>query len=289
MTSRLILLISIGGMVVLAAADVAFHGHFSDRYQRGQVERALSRARYNTPEEQRIRATVDDRWVVLEGTVQTPQDRLRVPDAVLRQVRGVRGLTNNIRVAGCEEGVIATVRDYVSADPAEGEISYVVEPPCIVTLTGWVPTGRKKERITHLVASIPGVKEVRNRLEIRLQKKEIQERLITILRVQNIYFDFNSARIRPESLPAVDQIGALMKEQSHSRLRIEGHTDAVAGTEFNQDLSQARAQAVSDALVARGVSPQRLEVAAYGETKPVASNDTPEGRAENRRIEFKVL
>ena len=289
MSSRHILIITAGAMVILAALDVGYHGHFTDRQYRNLVEGALLKARYNTPDEKQIRATVEDRWATLDGTVETPAERLRVPDAVLRAVPGLRGVTNDIRVAGCEQRVLDSLKAYVTANPAEGEVSYTVDPPCIVTLTGWVPSLQKKDGIGAIAASVAGVREVRNKLEVRLKEKEVQEILVKILHVQNIYFDFNEARIRAESLPALDQIALLLKEQPHVRLRIEGHTDNVAETGYNEQLSRERADAVVRELVLRGVPAGRMEAVGYGETRPVARPDTPEGRAENRRIEFKAL
>jgi outer membrane protein OmpA-like peptidoglycan-associated protein len=289
MSSKLILLIALAGLLVLGAVDVGVHGHFSDRHYRKQVEKALERAKYNTPEDKPITATVDDRWCVLEGAVRDPKDREQLPDAVLRRVRGLRGLTNNVKAYGCDESVLDSLKEWIASDPEEAQISYVIDPPCTITLTGWVSTEEMKAGIGAVVAATPGVGDVRNNLEVRLREQEVINALIGILRVQNIYFDHDLTDIRPESLPAFDEIAALLNEQAHIGLRIEGHTDSVGGAEYNLKLSEGRAEAVRSELVERGVAADRLEAVGYGEEQPIANNDAPEGRAENRRIEFKVL
>jgi OOP family OmpA-OmpF porin len=74
-----------------------------------------------------------------------------------------------------------------------------------------------------------------------------------------------------------------------ARVAIEGHTDAQGDEASNLALSESRAEAVRDYLVSQGIAADRLETAGFGESRPIASNDTAEGRAENRRIEFRLL
>ena len=104
---------------------------------------------------------------------------------------------------------------------------------------------------------------------------------------QGILFDFGSARIRPESTPTLEEIGTMLQEHADLRLSIEGHTDAVGDDASNEALSRERAAAVRAFLIERyGIDAARLESAGLGEAAPVASNDTPEGRQQNRRVEL---
>jgi outer membrane protein OmpA-like peptidoglycan-associated protein len=104
---------------------------------------------------------------------------------------------------------------------------------------------------------------------------------------QGIYFDTGSDRIRPESSPTLKEIAAMLSEHGDLALTIEGHTDNVGNAATNQTLSEKRAAAVKAALVAEyGVDAARLETAGFGADKPVGSNDTPEGRQTNRRVEL---
>jgi outer membrane protein OmpA-like peptidoglycan-associated protein len=105
--------------------------------------------------------------------------------------------------------------------------------------------------------------------------------------VYGIYFDFASAKLKPESTPVLDEIADALNANPSWNLTIEGHTDNVGGADYNLDLSKRRAAAVQDALVTRyHISADRLSTAGFGFTRPKASNDTPEGRALNRRVEL---
>jgi OmpA-OmpF porin, OOP family len=104
---------------------------------------------------------------------------------------------------------------------------------------------------------------------------------------QGIYFDTGSDRIRPESAPTLQEIGSMLREHADLRLAIEGHTDSVGDATSNQQLSERRAAAVKAYLESEfQVAPARLEAKGMGATVPAASNDTPEGRQQNRRVEL---
>lgn len=118
---------------------------------------------------------------------------------------------------------------------------------------------------------------------------ELYDRLARDGRVatQGILFATNSDRIRPESTPTLKEIGTMLQQHPELRIRIEGHTDADGEDAYNQRLSEQRAAAVRSYLVDTfGVAGDRLVTAGFGETKPVATNDTPEGRQQNRRVEL---
>lgn len=105
--------------------------------------------------------------------------------------------------------------------------------------------------------------------------------------LDNIYFDFNEATLRPESSDALTEMAKLLAENPDVDVYIVGHTDSVGGYEFNLDLSRRRAQAVVDALVSQhGVSANRVVPAGVGPLAPLASNATAEGQAQNRRVEL---
>ena len=102
-----------------------------------------------------------------------------------------------------------------------------------------------------------------------------------------ILFATNSDRIRPESTPTLEEIGAMLQEHTDLRLRIEGHTDSDGDEAYNQDLSERRAASVKRFLAERyGLDEARLETAGFGESQPVADNATPEGKQQNRRVEL---
>jgi len=105
--------------------------------------------------------------------------------------------------------------------------------------------------------------------------------------VHGIYFDFGSATIKPESEPALKEIGDAVAKNPSWMLSVEGHTDNIGGDAANMELSKRRADAVKQALTTQyHVSPAKLTTAGFGATQPKESNDTPEGRARNRRVEL---
>lgn len=105
-------------------------------------------------------------------------------------------------------------------------------------------------------------------------------------RVYGINFDTDSDRIKDESKPTLDKIVAMLKAKPDWKLTIEGHTDSTSTPQHNQDLSERRAASVKNYLQSAGIDGSRLKTVGYGATKPVASNDTELGRAQNRRVEL---
>ncbi len=105
----------------------------------------------------------------------------------------------------------------------------------------------------------------------------------------NILFETGSAKILKNDEKGIDEIVAFMKKYPYVYLEIDGHTDNVGTPEFNMELSKKRAEAAKKLIVAKGIAPARIITKGFGDTKPIASNDTEEGRRLNRRIEFKVL
>ena len=105
-------------------------------------------------------------------------------------------------------------------------------------------------------------------------------------RLYGILFDLDSATLRPESRPVLDEVLGLLRGEPTWTLTIEGHTDATGTEAHNQKLSEARAGAVRAYLVDRGVDSSRLKAVGFGEAKPVADNQTELGRARNRRVEL---
>lgn len=103
-----------------------------------------------------------------------------------------------------------------------------------------------------------------------------------------LYFDSGSARLREESGPVLAEIVRYAGAHPEASLALEGHTDVVGDDDANQALSRARASAVRDALVERGVQANRISAVGYGESQPVAGNDTAGGRALNRRVTLRL-
>lgn len=107
--------------------------------------------------------------------------------------------------------------------------------------------------------------------------------------LDNVQFDFNKASLRSESFVALNDLVKVLMMKSDLRIEIAGHTDNVGDDDSNLKLSQARAEAVVKYLVSKGIASTRLTAKGYGETEPIADNETPEGRQKNRRTEARIL
>ncbi len=114
------------------------------------------------------------------------------------------------------------------------------------------------------------------------------ERLKPVV-LRNVFFETGSAALKPASRVELDRLVRLLKENEQLRIQINGHTDDVGSDADNLQLSEDRARAVYQYLVDAGIDAGRLRYQGYGETQPIAGNDTPEGRRQNRRTEFVVL
>ena len=122
-------------------------------------------------------------------------------------------------------------------------------------------------------------------LNINLNKMNVGSK--TILR--NIFFDYASDSIKTESIAELENVYNLLNENPNMRIEISGHTDNQSSLETNTKLSSARAKAVANYLVIKGIAANRLESKGYAFSQSVASNDTEDGRKKNRRVEFKIL
>jgi OmpA-OmpF porin, OOP family len=109
------------------------------------------------------------------------------------------------------------------------------------------------------------------------------------VRLKNIYFDFDKTTLKKESFVELNKVVDFLKQNSTVEIEISGHTDNKGSDDYNQNLSQGRSQAVVDYIISQGIESFRLTPHGYGESKPIDTNDTPAGQANNRRVEFTVL
>ncbi|MBO4875241.1 MAG: PD40 domain-containing protein [Bacteroidales bacterium] len=124
-------------------------------------------------------------------------------------------------------------------------------------------------------------------LVIDVQLKKIQVGTTIILK--NIFFDYNKSSLQPESYAELDRVAEILKKQPNLKIEISGHTDNQGSLKYNTDLSESRAKTVVDYLIGKGIAENRLTYKGYAYEKPIATNDTEEGRSANRRVEFKIL
>lgn len=127
----------------------------------------------------------------------------------------------------------------------------------------------------------PKKEEPPARVELRDNKIEIREK---------IQFEHNSSTIKEVSHSLLNEVAKVIKENPQiKKLRIEGHASSDGADDYNLRLSDARAKAVREYLISQGVAADSLVAQGFGETKPIATNDTEEGREKNRRVEFNVV
>jgi outer membrane protein OmpA-like peptidoglycan-associated protein len=110
----------------------------------------------------------------------------------------------------------------------------------------------------------------------------------TVVRLNNVFFDFDKWDLRPESFVELDRVVKLLKENPGIVIEMSAHTDSRGSDEYNFKLSDNRARSVMEYILSKGIPASRITSQGYGETKPVVDNDTDEHRQLNRRVEFKI-
>ncbi len=161
---------------------------------------------------------------------------------------------------------------YKIALPSGGNYGFRAEAPGFVSVSENLNTG-----------DVAAYKEVTK--DLYLAPIEVGQ----TIRVNNIFFDFAKAELKEESFVELNRVVRFLGDNPTIEILLAGHTDNVGGVAGNAALSENRVRAVADYLVAHGVKKRRLTMRGFGESKPVASNDTEEGRALNRRVEFTIV
>ena len=163
-----------------------------------------------------------------------------------------------------------------------------------ITLKGVVASNAIKTKAGKIAENIWGVRTVNNLLTVKSKTSDIpisniQKKLDNIIAIRNIEFENNKSTIRKNSLPILKKVIGILKEYPEISIEIGGHTDSRGNAMHNMLLSKKRAETVMTFLIKNGVNKSRLKVKGYGLTKPIADNDTEEGRKKNRRVEFKII
>ena len=156
-----------------------------------------------------------------------------------------------------------------------------------------VPVGKTYD-ITYLslgrgeiAATVPVADEPSQSVKLTLRyKRELAQKPFIL---SGVNFDTAKATIRPESFSRLDTVVEFMVHKKNARVEISGHTDNVGNAAANKTLSEKRAQACRNYIVSKGIDKKRLDAIGFGDERPIASNDTDEGRQKNRRIEAKEL
>jgi outer membrane protein OmpA-like peptidoglycan-associated protein len=130
-------------------------------------------------------------------------------------------------------------------------------------------------------------RQVYNPYELSIELEPVQAG--AEMNLYNIYFETDSFRILAESEPELQKLVDFLGDNRGLSVEVQGHTDDTGGEERNKELSEKRAGSVVDYLVEQGINKDRLQWAGYGESRPVAGNESEEGRRKNRRTTIKIL
>jgi outer membrane protein OmpA-like peptidoglycan-associated protein len=144
-------------------------------------------------------------------------------------------------------------------------------------------TESENQKAAELAASNARIAQMEEELKGLNAKKTDHGLVITL---SDVLFDLNKTELKPRGMDSVRKLAKFLNEYPERTVRIEGFTDSTGSSEYNQKLSENRANAVRDALEGMGISSDRVETQGYGEENPVASNDTSSGRQLNRRVEI---
>lgn len=226
--------------------------------------------------------------VVVSGVV--PDEATR--QTILTQVREVYGADRVVD----KLGVAATsappnwaehVKKLVTPDLKSIQRGHLKVSGNNVELLGEADSAAAKDKVAaHTRASLNPTYTITNRLTAG---EAAQARIDNVLTGKIVEFEFSSAVLTPVGRQVLNELIPVLQTLEGKKIQITGHTDAVGAQQANVALSRGRAQAVKNYLVANRMMAANLLTAGLGQEQPLVSNDTPEGRAKNRRIEFKVL
>ncbi|MEX0952166.1 MAG: OmpA family protein, partial [Gammaproteobacteria bacterium] len=154
----------------------------------------------------------------------------------------------------------------------------------------WVPANATEECDAHLMeqAEAPAPAPAPPAYEAPEVSHERPAAGTVIFTIEDVNFAFDKSELRPQATDTLQRAVRKLEEGSDLNVALEGHTDSVGSDAYNQKLSERRARAVYDYLVANGIAMSRLQTVGRGEDQPIATNATPEGRARNRRVELVV-
>ncbi len=240
-----------------------------------------------------VAASIDGKKVALTGVVTSDTQRTALVNAA-KAAYGNTNVIDELTVVGpstpAQDARITAFGDLIKLSSntlgdAKGKVGDTV-----LSISGTAFTELGKSSVEALVAGAGGTAEIT--VAAAKSVAEVQENLATILARSGIQFDTNSAVIKADSIPILDNaVASITREFAafpNINIEVAGHTDNVGQAAANQQLSQSRAQAVLDYLGSKGVDAKRLTAKGYGATKPIADNKTEIARATNRRIEFTV-
>jgi OOP family OmpA-OmpF porin len=229
--------------------------------------------------------------VTLDGPVKDSDEKGKIEDAAAARFGKDNVVSNLVASATAEsaEWLVKVMPVLPRKGSGYGSIDIAVTKTGI-TVSGSVPTAAAGKTLLETVKDSSG-RAVKDELEIVVAGAggRLQKNIDEAIKGRSISFQTGSAAITKAGQTVLRALAVPLKAAGSSKVVVGGYTDSVGDASANLKLSRARANSVKVFLVKRGVKPARLIVRGYGETKPIATNNTEAGRSKNRRIEFTVL
>lgn len=232
----------------------------------------------------------DGRTVILTGTAPTAE----AAESLVGELEGtdaVTGVVNRLQVHEVSDDDLVPVRGGL----ARSGFNWVElgRRDRTLEMDGVASSESEKAEVGGLAVPLWPWGAVDNRLRVASSQADRQlmacrSSLNQILANETVNFEFGSAAVTSEGRSVLDQLLSVLDDCPESSIRVEAHSDNVGEPDANLTLSQARAESVVTYLQLGGIDADRLSAAGYGESRPVATNSTEEGRAENRRVEFRI-
>ena len=244
-------------------------GWMVSRYAAGNYRLTPSRAGYIPVESMDVVHEADLRDTILFSLKPEPVLSFTVVDA-----KTGRPISANLEFTDMATGKVThtAATDSTKSDPSRLKLAYGHTYKLSVSA------------VDYLTDNLD-VNDLGAKLNLSLQPVEKGRKYV----ISNLFFASNETTILPESEDALQELADFLADNKDVRIRITGHTDAIGSDEDNQILSEGRAASVKKAIVERGIAEDRIETEGKGESEPIATNDTEEGRAKNRRVEFTIL
>jgi outer membrane protein OmpA-like peptidoglycan-associated protein/tetratricopeptide (TPR) repeat protein len=200
----------------------------------------------------------------------------------------VRGKITDMEKKGYQDAKVE-IKNIVSEKTTELEVDSVTGEyfGAVIMRNDYIMTVKKKGYVQESKYISQISQRASKPLELFVNMKPIQVGMS--YRLNDIYFNFNSYDLLPESMTVIDEFYKFLVENLTLKISIQGHTDNIGSDKDNLLLSENRAKAVYQHLIDKGIDSNRLEYRGFGESKPIESNDTEDGRARNRRTEFVII
>jgi len=241
---------------------------------------------------QNVKYRLSNGRLTISGTVNSVQQKEKV-DSLVHTIEEIRSVDNRLKIRDLDafsREVISQIRQQMSQSVNLRYLNpnFIVEDDQVI-IEGKVPSLKTKRDLGYLVSEISGVNIVINNLEIHKKNEFSIESAKKFLSDYIIYFDVDSATIPDKENEKLDAIFNYVRGLENIKLVIKGYSDNLAEADYNLQLSEQRARSISDYLTAKGFPDQNVIVEFYGEENAIASNETEEGRAKNRRVEFDIV